>query len=172
MKPIRSLSCSIAVSVAVLPGLAFFASGVPVSVATDIDESDTAPSGQPESTDGSPGPLVEITHVRNDTGKIVVLVFDDADAFGSLEFSRAVAFTEIPAQTGVARARFPELSEGTYAVALFHDENGDYDLNMDGDYPVEGYGTSGAESAYDEPDFDEAAVSTSPVAVRMHYLMY
>ena len=65
---------------------------------------------------------------------------------------------------------FEDLQNGPYAIAVFHDENTNYDLDLDGGYPVEGYATSGAKGPYDEPGFAQASVEAGAVTVKIHYL--
>ena len=50
-----------------------------------------------------------------------------------------------------------------------HDENGNQDLDMAGDYPTESYGVSGAKNANDNPSFQEAAVWAATVSISMFY---
>ena len=70
-----------------------------------------------------------------------------------------VAATWRPAETGEIRFVFKGLSPGDYAVAAFHDADGDGKLaqNMVG-MPTEGFGFSnGAMGFMGPPGFDEAA---------------
>ena len=166
MKPVTSFIGSLTVTATLLLGLGYLASQIPVSTAAEYSER----SGTIDSVTRDTGLQVEITHVRNDQGKVIVLVFDDEGAYNEYDYNRAVAYAETAASTGTVEARFPELDAGPYAIALWHDENGDYDLNMDGDIPLEGYGTSGAKTMYDEPTFRQASVNRGRVAVRMFYL--
>lgn len=116
------------------------------------------------------GLTLQVTDIRNDQGKIIVLVFDDATAFQSDDVNKAVAFQEVNAAQGTLEIAFADLTEGPYAISLFHDENGDYDFNMVGGYPLEGYGMSGASGPLDEPDFQKAAVTPGTVTIRVFYL--
>lgn len=180
MRPITSLASSFLATVAIVLGLGFFASKIPVSAAAaimddrlpaerSVAETPAATNSGVVKTTGA-GLHVEITGVRNNKGTVIVLVFDDAVAFAAYDYERAVAFAEIAAATGTVLAEFSDLGRGQYAVTLFHDENGDDDFNTDGMYPLEGYGTSGASGAYDEPTFDEASVDADRISVRMQYL--
>ncbi len=107
--------------------------------------------------------------VRNDRGAILVLVFDRADAYDQLDYLSAVDYAEIPARAGTVSHRFAGLTAGPYAVFLFHDENGDQDLNYTATAFLEGFGASGAPNPADEPSFAEAAVPPGPVTVKLHY---
>ena len=172
MKPITGLPTSFIVTVFIIAGLAFLAAKVPVLTVATADEArdQTAAEASDQSIEGLE---VIITGIRGDEGKIIVLVFDEAEPYKTYDYTRAVGYGEISAKQftrGMARVSFPELSEGLYAVSLFHDANDDDDFNMNGVWPLEGYGTSGAESAYDEPGFAEAAVPPGIVRITMFYL--
>lgn len=119
----------------------------------------------------SPGSLsVSVVGVKNDVGRIIILIFDDPEAFDAWNYGRAVAYRELAAMPGVLKTTFSELSSGPFAVNIFHDEDGDYDLKMNGDLPQDGYGTSGAEEPYDVPSFSKASVIGRATQIRMHYL--
>lgn len=170
MKSVTSLGGSLAITFTLLIALGFLASRVPVSMAGQNNAAtETAADSAPVPEFLDTGLRVDITNVRNDEGKVIVLVFADADAFADYDYTRAVGYAE-QAAAGTLQFEFPELREGPYAISLFHDENDDDDLNMDGIYPLEGYGTSGATGPYDEPSFSEAAVSPGRVSIRMYYL--
>ena len=107
--------------------------------------------------------------VRNAKGNVVVMVFVDRESFKTYDVAKAVGYAEIPAQTGDVIAVFPNLREGPYAIVGFHDEDENQDLNMDGDWPTEGYATSGALDAYDTPTFRSAALGKSYGKIVMYY---
>lgn len=117
-----------------------------------------------------PGLTVIIDGVRNCTGSVLVLVFDDAAAYKAYNYERAVGFAELEASEGKLSRNFPNLTAGPYAVVVFHDENGNQDLDMESGYPLEGYGTSGADGPYDEPSFQKASTLPGEATVKMHYL--
>ena len=54
-------------------------------------------------------------------------------------------------------------------MVLFHDENGDEDLNFNGDKQLEGIGVSGASSPQDEPGFAEASVGPGNTTIHVFY---
>jgi len=100
---------------------------------------------------------VIVTGLRSDKGDVHVALYDRADAFpdgdGMLDERK------VPIQGGAARARFDGLAPGAYAVATYHDENGnhDFDTNVIG-FPLEGYAFSmGAQVFLGPPTFREAA---------------
>ncbi len=116
------------------------------------------------------GLQVDITGTRNDVGNVIVMVFDAEDAYAAYDFEKTVGFQELAARPQTLTVTFRDLTSGPYAVMMFHDENGDYDLNMNGDWPTEGYGTSGAKGPFDAPSFTQAAVGPGVTTVQMYYL--
>lgn len=141
--------------------------GVPVSNDTADTSNDAADSDQASSA----GISLTITNIRNDSGNIIVLVFDDKIAYKNYDYEKAADYAEIPAQAGSMSVDFPSLNAGPYAIGVFHDEDKNQDLNVDGNgNPTEGYGTSGASGPYDDPSFKKASVSPGNVTVKMHYL--
>ncbi len=80
-----------------------------------------------------------------------------------------VAAARRPAREGEVRVVFEGLAPGDYAVAAFHDADGDGKLgrNMAG-MPTEGFGFSkGATGSMGPPGFNEAAVTVGPMAARV-----
>ena len=112
---------------------------------------------------------VEIAGLRNGSGDVIVLVFDDREAFEAFDYRKAVGYEEVKAVAGAVAVAFPDLKTGPYAVTVFHDENGDRDLNMEEQIPLEGYATTGAVDAYDSPSFRQAAVAAGPVRLDLYY---
>ena len=169
MRPITSLTKGLAVTAALILALGFGASKMPVSHASTPDAKATATNGASGSGATKEGLAVAITQVRAAPGKLMIFVFDDQSAFDDGDYYSAAGYAEVAADTASLTVSFPELSSGPYAVSLFHDENSDGDFNMSGIYPLEGYGTSGARSRYDEPSFRRAATDARKIPVRMYY---
>ena len=122
----------------------------------------------PDRADG--GLLVSVTGIRSGQGKVVVLVFDDAGAFGAYDQENAAGVAAAGAIKGGMSLRFPGLPARSHAVVVHHDENGNGEFDMAGEWPLEGYGVSGAAGPFDEPDFEAASVDAAAVSVKMHYL--
>ena len=78
---------------------------------------------------------IEITEISNNTGKIMLQLFDDKDKVITQEIGR------IKDKTCLFSIK--NLTPGKYAVRYFHDENlnGKLDTNLVGK-PIEGYGFS------------------------------
>ncbi|MES0827391.1 DUF2141 domain-containing protein [Ruegeria sp. SCP11] len=87
---------------------------------------------------------VTVDGIRNAKGNIVILVFDDARAFDSLDVWSAIDYSQIPSRKGSVSHEFADLNAGPYAVLLFHDENKDEELNMTATRLLEGVGSTGA----------------------------
>ena len=107
--------------------------------------------------DGKGALTVVMTGFRNDAGTAMVSVFGGSEGF-PYETSRAVAKAGVAIENGRAVAVFPGLAYGTYAVAVFHDENGSGRLERNAlGIPRQGYGLSNAPSGL--PRFDKSAFS-------------
>ncbi|WP_108879487.1 DUF2141 domain-containing protein [Anderseniella sp. Alg231-50] len=115
------------------------------------------------------GLTVTLEGVRGATGKVVVIVFSNRNAFRAYDVAGAAGYKETPSKAGTVVVSFPDLKDGPYAVAAFHDEDENRDLNMKGQLPTEGYATSGAVDAYDTPTFRTAAIVRGKVTIKMHY---
>lgn len=115
------------------------------------------------------GLSVAVEGIRNDAGQIIIFVFDDARAYAAGDYWRAADYASIPAQAGSVEHAFPELNAGPYAVFVFHDENGDDDLNYTATEYLEGVGVSGASAERHEPTFQEASVPPGQVVVPLFY---
>ena len=97
------------------------------------------------------------------------MVFNDRDAFKAYDADQAVGYREAPARRGRVTITLPELQEGPYAITAFHDEDGDQEFDMDGEWPLEGYATSGASDAHDMPTFRQATIRSAAVTAKMFY---
>jgi len=119
------------------------------------------------------GVTVQVTGLRNDKGKVGCLAWSSETGFPS-DNKQASAGAMVSISGQQARCHFPQLSPGTYAISVMHDENGDGKLNtnMVG-IPTEGYGFSnGARGTFGPPDFKAAVVqiaSGTPAKVKVRY---
>ena len=113
---------------------------------------------------------IEISGVRNDEGSVVVLVFDDEQAWNTSDFDSIIDYREIDATTAPQKMKFSNLTEGPYAIAMWHDEDSDGEFGEMAGYPTEGWGMSGAKGMYDEPGWSQARVAPGLVSIRMHYI--
>ncbi len=115
------------------------------------------------------GLSITFDKIRNSTGNVVVMIFDDREAYKVYDATKAVGYQEVPAKQGSVSLQFKDLNTGPYVVVAFHDEDKNQDLNMDGEWPTEGYATSGAVDAYDIPTFRSATLNKAQVSITMFY---
>lgn len=105
---------------------------------------------------------VRILTARNGNGVIRIALFQSADGFpGDASKALRTQPAKIDPQTLTAQAVFSGIPQGTYAVMVFHDENGNgkLDENLVG-MPKEGYGASNnPPKKMRPPTFDEAKFS-------------
>jgi uncharacterized protein (DUF2141 family) len=116
---------------------------------------------------------VTISGLRNDRGVVRLALcpagarFPDCGAAGIIQ---AVAIRH-----RTATARFTDIAPGTYAMAAFHDENGNGKLDTFLGIPREGFGFSQNPPLRPRaPTFAEcsfAAAGTSSIAITMRYLL-
>ncbi len=101
-------------------------------------------AAQPAWADGPDTATLVITveGLRSQDGQLLVLVFDDAEAFPGKD-GRAAERRISPVDGERVTLRFDGLRRGTYAVTLVHDEDADLELdtNLLG-IPKEGLGVS------------------------------
>ena len=114
---------------------------------------------------------VRVTGVRSAEGNIRIAVRNDEN---TVVASRTI---EIDPKTLTAQTVFDKLPQGTYGIAVFHDENknGKLDFNEMG-MPVEGYGHSNNPGKrMGPPSFDETKFtldqSGSSIEIRLIYWM-
>lgn len=103
--------------------------------------------------------VLEIGEVRSDSGQLRVALYDDAATF--LKDDGVKMALAQRAATGRVTVRFAGLEPGKYAVALYHDENGnsELDANLLG-IPIEGTGFSrDARATFGPPSFADAMVT-------------
>lgn len=101
---------------------------------------------------------VEVDDVPSAKGKLMVALYNRAEGFPSGE-GKAMLYKEVPAQKGRQTVVLGTLPGGTYALAVFHDANGDGELNTNVlGIPKEAYGFSNnARPGFRAPYFREAA---------------
>jgi uncharacterized protein (DUF2141 family)/peptidoglycan/LPS O-acetylase OafA/YrhL len=90
--------------------------------------------------DGSGKLRVEITNIHSANGKVVVSLCNSPKDFP--EAKSPFKSLTVPISGNSAEAVFTDVPYGTYAITLFHDENNNNQLDMNGSTPAEGYGAS------------------------------
>lgn len=114
--------------------------------------------------------LVEVSGVKNDTGKVGILVFAQAEGFPE-ESEKALHRIEQKATAGTVVFKVPDLKPGSYAFVVLHDENKNrkLDKNFFG-YPKEGVAISNA-TKIARPKFAKARIVNpkSPLKLKLLY---
>jgi len=116
---------------------------------------------------------VVVENLRSDRGEVRLALWSSAEGFTQPE--DAVAETGQAAKAGQVTFTFAGLPPGRYAIASFHDENGNgsFDRTFLG-LPKEGLGFSnGAWIGFGPPSFDEAAVDVEEpdqvIVIKLRY---
>lgn len=102
---------------------------------------------------------VRVDGLHSEAGTVRMALFSSRSGFPKEEF--AIALRVINISAGGGRTTFSDLSDGRYAIAVYHDENGNekLDANLFG-LPTEGYGFSNnARGTLAAPGFNAAAFS-------------
>ena len=101
-----------------------------------------AKSGAPAGCTGTASAFwlnVKVDGVRNASGQIAITLYaDDSGKF--LAKGGALAVGRVKAVSGTTRGCIFLPSTGTYAVAVYHDENANEKLDRNGIRPAEGFG--------------------------------
>jgi uncharacterized protein (DUF2141 family) len=101
--------------------------------------------------------VVQIEGLRSDKGLAQVDLFRSREGFPRKP-ERALRRIGVPIQGGRASAVFDDLDPGSYAVSVFHDEDGDGKVTTNWiGMPKEGLGASNnKKGGWGPPDFEEA----------------
>ncbi len=110
---------------------------------------------------------VDVLSLRDDRGEAVCALYDRAETFPSESEVRAGRHAPIADRKAVCR--FEGVPAGRYAVAVFHDEDGDRRLRKVLGVPREGYGFSNNAKAgsFGPPKFAAAAFEFDGKAKRV-----
>jgi uncharacterized protein (DUF2141 family) len=114
-----------------------------------------------------------MTGFKDDEGQALVALFLDAGGWPDGD-GAAFATAVVPVSDGQAVAVFAEVPAGPFAVSVFHDTDGDQELDSGAlGIPSEAYGFSAdARDMFGPPDFDEArldlaAGETKQITIRV-----
>ena len=101
---------------------------------------------------------VTVTQISSQKREILAALFADADAFPNND-KAAFKVARGKATAGKVVLQFEQVPPGTYAVALFHDVNGDAKMNTNLlGIPKEGYGVSNnAKNLFSGPTFRQSS---------------
>ena len=110
--------------------------------------------------------IVEITGLRSGKGDVHYAVYDSPENFPKRK--GRVSYGNVPAKPSGVAILVKGLKRGTYAIAVFHDENrnDEFDQGLLG-IPLEDYGFSNNASGFlGPPSFKDAAVILNKNTVR------
>jgi len=116
---------------------------------------------------------VEVIDLRNSDGKVGLTLFDAEEGFPS-EPDNAIRKLYVDVNNKTASATFENVPEGKYAIAVYHDEDedGEIETNWIG-IPKEGTGSSNNPKSrmgpprYEDCEFDTH--QTTNLTIRMKY---
>ena len=116
---------------------------------------------------------MDIFGLRNNNGDVHIALYDNPDAFPSSD--KMLREVQKPIINRQVKHRFVDLKPGNYALATYHDENGNdsFDTNFLG-LPIEGYAFSNDAKVFlGPPSFLEAQINVTPysskIQIRMGY---
>jgi uncharacterized protein (DUF2141 family) len=100
---------------------------------------------------------VQVTGVSSDVGNIMLAVYDNADGF--LKKDKALLGVSTKAVIGMTELQIKDLPEGEYALAIYHDENGNRELDTNWlGIPKEPIGFSNSKmKTFGPPGFDDCS---------------
>jgi len=117
---------------------------------------------------------IQVTDIKSDMGSVKLSLYNNKDGFPT-DATKAFKTAILPIQEGKASLVLTNISFGTYAIALLHDENNNnkMDLHFYGK-PSEGYGASNnATGTFGPPSFEDASFVvnkvTTEVTIKMKY---
>jgi uncharacterized protein (DUF2141 family) len=121
-------------------------------------------------------PLVlVITGIRNANGEININIYNKAGGFPK-DPAKSLKHFRGKIENGLCTIKIDDLSYGTYAVAIFHDENNNYKIDKAWyGVPTEGIAISNNAqgSISGPPSFDDAKfnfnVQNNSISIRMNY---
>ena len=102
--------------------------------------------------------LFVTVHTRNNDGKVYCAIWRGPEGFPTEREHNVAETRDVALQRHRGVCRFEDVAPGEYAIAVFHDENGndDLDRNVFG-IPSEGTGASNdAHNMFGPPSYDDA----------------
>ena len=116
---------------------------------------------------------INVTHASSKKGDILVALYNSEKGFPG-EKTGVIRTAKGVVQNGRSLIVIDDVAPGTYAVALFHDTNGDGKLNFNFfGIPKEGYGFSNnAWNMFSAPSFKQSAFvhdKETDIEIRMRY---
>ena len=117
---------------------------------------------------------INMTGFENNTGQVLVAVFASETGFPE-DTDEVYAYTFVNViSNNQASTRIQNLPYGSYAVAVIHDENRNFDLDKRAfGIPTEGIGFSNnVRGRFGPPDFEDAAVNLNRAQLSISIEMY
>ncbi len=117
---------------------------------------------------------IRVDGLKNQKGKICLSIFSSSQGFPS-NSKRALKAQCLKVTQTPQTVTFPNLKAGNYAVAIFHDANGDNNLNSNAlGIPTEGFGFSqNPRIRTGAPKFGDSAVlvagSSTDIQIQLQY---
>lgn len=117
---------------------------------------------------------IKVAGVHNARGTITLMLYGDRDE-DFLKKGKRLGRIRVPAQKGEVTVCMPLPAPGSYAISLYHDEDGNKKLTKNWfGLPIEGYGFSrDATVSYRLPQLDETVFTAMPgdtqVRITMRY---
>ncbi len=119
--------------------------------------------------------IVEVHSLRNDKGEVAMVLHSVPEAFPS-DATKGIKSVYVPVFNKISKFTFTDIPPGVYAIAVFHDEDGDKRLKtgMFG-LPKEGWGASNdAKGVLGPPKFVDAsfevkASSKQRLSIKINY---
>lgn len=137
----------------------------------------TAPFAAPTMANVADADVVmTVTALRSSKGKVLACLTTRADTFPNCDKDPQARKLIVPATSSEVRLDFGRVPDGTYAVSVIHDENGNGKLDTAVMIPREGFGFSrDAPVRMGPPHFDKAAFvvsgSAAHLSLKMRYLL-
>lgn len=115
---------------------------------------------------------VVINDISNSGGNLMIAGFLGEKSFKTKE--NAAFNKKIKVDEESLTFSIPGLKTGKYAIAVFHDENEDSNMNTNNlGIPLEGFGFSGDYSIFSKPKFKNCSFelkNDTSIIINMHYL--
>lgn len=150
-------------------GSAAAIAGALIAILSSLDVADAQPRSARGAAVEEPRRLYVVVHTRHDRGRVFCALWRGREGYPT-EHERAVGRAlDRTIEGHEAVCLFEDVSPGEYAAAIFHDENGnnDLDTNVFG-IPSEGTGASNdASNPFGPPSYDDARFRY-PATTRMH----
>lgn len=115
---------------------------------------------------------IQIEGIQNLNGNMMIAAFSNQQDFNGKENPSFVNMTKV--SDSIQNIDFKDIIPGKYAIAVYHDQNSDKQLNTSSiGIPSEGYGFSGNyNSIFKKPKFKDCKIdikSDTIISIKMHY---